>query len=305
MKQLILTSILLFSFISFSQDWREDKETLKGDVKSVYYTDSTDETFIERYMKEYNRNGFMIRKYFLISDPYFGATSNTMFREFNNEGNLCLKEYFVSLKDTFGVKIFEYDSIGNTIKANGEQYFYNQNGQVTELRNDEFNSQDLYEYDQSGRKIKETCISEGFLQIKTWRYDSFGNLIEEKSEMPIAQPTLIIRLNEDGTREGEEEIQNNPNDDRNSQTTYTYNSLNQMTQEVKKYLDGRLIHDKIYEYNQEGYISAELFMNVYTTPERVRESIEYEYDTHGNWILKQSFIRGELSRKEVRKIKYH
>ncbi len=322
MKRIIIIPILFLSFFSFSQDWLEDKENLNGKVKSVNYKsilffgDQEEDWWTENNIFEYNLNGFLIRH--VLSVSIDGSWSNSIFRVFDKDELLCLEEYVVYENDTSSRYVFEYDSLRKTKKVilfsdgyhwSTFNYFYNDKGLVKEcftvIQRNNDTIRNLYEYDEYGHKVKDSDLSSSCIVIKTWKYDLLGNIIEEKSELIKAPGTTIVTIENDGTR-SEKRLDKNPDDDRNYQINYSYNSKNQVDHMVEKYLDGRIKNDIIYEYNQSGDVIAE-YRLIFgeETEERYKRSIAYEYDSNGNWIKKNTTSNVEVDREEKREIIYY
>lgn len=163
----------------------------------------------------------------------------------------------------------------------------------------------VFEYDENFRKIRESYTSSSNVIIQSWNYDERGNVIQEKSELLKAPPTRIFTIEQDGTRT-KEVMDSNPDDNRNYQIEYAYNDLNQKTGEVKSHLDGRIQYDLTYEYNQNGDVISESYLNLKKeNGERSKIRIVYEYDSYLNWIKKRSYYEEQLEQSETRTIEYY
>lgn len=318
--QLIFISIFFFNFYIFPQDWLNDKEDLKGNVKSVYYEKLTivgeDENnwWNEKIEKQYNDKGYLIKSD--LQRTMHGNYQYGIFRKFNEEGTQCMIEYEIINSDTNHVSYFIYDSLNRVEKkihyCYGEQcstsyFYYNENNQVSEcytlMLYDKDTNRIIYEYDDFGLKIRESDISSSCVIIKTWEYDQRGNITLEKSELQKSPGTTVIRVNSDGTREIES-IDNFPDDDRNYVITYEYNENNQLIHEIRKYLDDRIRYDVSYNYNEKGLIASESYLTSECC-EDGNATFQYRSDDHDNWVLISKKGHKILSEVEKRVIEYY
>ncbi|MGV3611948.1 MAG: hypothetical protein ACO1N0_13410 [Fluviicola sp.] len=310
MRSIIFLICLLFSTSVCSQDWMNDKEDLKGQVKSVYYTsrvfsgDGSEEFFqINRF--EYNKNGFLIR--FGSSETADGKESYSFYRIFDEIQNRCLLEYTLFDGDTSSKHVYEYIEEGrykrqkNYDKQGTIKYLYNHKGLVTQQLTGI--SETLYVYDESGRKIKEAYTSETFEQIKTWSYSEDGKLLEEKSEVKKAPPTIVIKVNDDGTYGQEKVLEQNPDDDRSYWISRSYNTKGLLEKETTRYFDGRFQYCKVFAYRSDGNIAQE--STITEDGKKVDQLVTYEYDSQGNWIKRLEYWDGKIECIQERVILYY
>ncbi|WP_417266590.1 hypothetical protein [Brumimicrobium sp.] len=320
MKQTLTILTLFLHFVGLSQDWLTDKEELKGNVKSVQYHSTTyisedeEDWWIEDCEYRYNEQGFLIES--SLSRKIYDDYQNGIYRIFDETGTYCLVEYEIRDSDTASATKFKYDSLNRVIEefyyrndfSNTFYKVYDHNGYLSKeyaLIRGRDTSSNIYQYDDLGRKIKDIDTSYSCVIVKTWKYDVYSNIIQEKSDLKKAPKTTIFTINEDGTRE-KKVLDNNPDDDRNYQIDYSYNDLNQIVHEIRKYLDGRVQYDVTYEYNQNGDIIVKSYLDLENNDNgRVEMVIEYEYDSKGNWISRTSYYEDTLDQEETRKIEYY
>jgi hypothetical protein len=323
MKQLIALSLILLHFHLCSQEWLEDKEDLKGDVKSVRYTSGYFFEYSEFNRSddnyyEYTSKGFLSRS--ILSSSESGPAYNGIRRIFNEDGDRCLEDYFIFNGDetTASKTVFEYDESGKVKESvhytdpeehwNTSYHIYNEAGQLCErlivIRHDGDTLRDIYEYDASGRMIKHSDVSSSCVLIITWNYDAHGNLTEERSILEKAPRTISYTVNADGTIGEPQILENDPDDERNHVTSYTYNDRRQVIRKVQKFPDGRLQYDITYKYNRNGDADTEYYRDR-ESGKRSKSSFVYKYDTHGNWTRKDSYRNHKLYRTEEREITYY
>ena len=320
MKQIITTLSILLHFVGLSQDWLNDKEELKGNVKFVHYKSTTylstnkEDWWIENCKYHYNEQGFLIKSN--LERKLYYDYHNGVYRIYDEEGTLCLTEYELRDHDTSSTKTYTYDSLDRVIQeyyyrndfSNTFYYEYDHKGYLSRryaLIRDKDTSDHIYEYDDFGRKIREVDTSYSSVIIKTWKYDIHGNITREISERKKAPKTIAFTIHEDGTHE-KKVLDKNPDDKRNYQIDYTYNDNNQIVHEIKKHLDGRVQHDILYEYNERGDVIVKNYLDLKDDgSDRIKLKTKYKYDSYGNWTSKTSYYDGELDQEETRKIKYY
>jgi hypothetical protein len=322
MKTIFLTYFFLQSFFTFSQEWRTEKEDLIDNVKSInhkktyFLSEDKEDWMYEDNNYEYDKNGYLTR--WDLTGTMNGNEHYVRFRLFDLTTNLCKNEYVISKGDTISKYTFFYDDFGKTSSSilynDGEHwstfnYLYNEKGFLKEcfvvIQRDNDTIRNLFEYDNEGRLIKDSHISSSSVIIKTWKYNQLGNLIEEKSELLKAPPSIIITTDVVGTT-SKKILDLNPDDHRNYVINYSYNKLNQKVQEVRKFLDGRIQQDVIYEYDKKGYVIREYFLDInLKTKKRIKTSIIYAFDSHGNWTSKVTLSDKNKDEEETRIIEYY
>lgn len=325
MQPFIVIVFLLSCFPAFSQDWIsddwwEDKAALKGNVRSVDYTstvmigDSEEDWMRQHYQYSYNVNGLLDRASF--SDDLYGSEYNVIYRVYDETAMRCLTEYFLFERDTTNITVFDYNSTTGRLERSSvyisgsfwstSQYSYNAAGLLTEsvaiVPTLKDTLREMFEYDLRGYKVRHVDVSRSWMVVKSWVYDSEGNLTEERSELKTPSETIVHTIHENGEREVQK-IANDPRDDRNYSIAYTYNDRKQITREVKKYLDGEVDHDILFSYGENGEITKETY--ILKDRKQLEKNIAYTYDLRGNWILKTSSWDSGVFKIEERVITYH
>lgn len=319
MRHTITITILLLHFMGFSQDWLHDKEELKGNVKSVhcrstmYITEDPQDWWILDYFDYYNTNGFLIA-YDRIQKT-LDTNQRSISRIFDATGTHCLVEFKFQGDDSDSTN-FKYDSLHRVTKSiyersdfkNTHYYKYNNDGTLFKeysiVRGGDTIST-IYDYDGAGRKVMQTDTSRSCVIVKFWKYDTHGNVLQERSDLRKAPKTIVYTMKEDGTRE-KEVLETNPDDQRDYLIDYQYDEMGQVRHEIRKYGDGRIQYDVTYEYNEHGDAISENYLDLDDpNGNRIKANIQYEYDDHGNWILKRSYYDGILDQKENRTIVYY
>lgn len=121
MKKLFLLTLLLCHSSAFSQDWLEDKENLKGNVKFIHYKSTKflqdpDEKMKEDQQFYYNPKGFLTKSD--IKMDFDEVSRWGVNRIYDSSGMHCLMEYPFPYEDTTTKRNFEYDSLGRVRQAN-------------------------------------------------------------------------------------------------------------------------------------------------------------------------------------------
>lgn len=322
MKHTIKILILLNCFLSFSQDWQQDKESFKGNVKYVEFNSTTYhdedkrnwEIINQRFF--YNANGYLLKSvYFFNNDSTDYFHSN--FRIFDKEGNKCLEQYFILNGDTSRNCQLEYDSLERMTKGvvvkDGAYcsnciYEENESGILRKcylsINNGNDTIWDIFNFDNMRRLIREQHISSTFIRLKTWQYDSKNNLIEEKSEVLKAPPVTIYEMFNIDSIKSIQILDPDPNDFRNYVITYSYNKDNQLIHQVEKFLDNRIKKDIHFTYKKHGALVFEKHSKAEFDSESTIKVV-LEFDKTGNWIKKMGFKDEKLFFEEIRRIEYY
>jgi hypothetical protein len=322
MKQTIKILILLNCFLSFSQDWQQDKESLKGNVKYVEFNSTTYhdedkrnwEIINERFF--YSKNGYLLKSVNFFnndSTDYFHSTLRT----FNKEGNKCLEQYFILKGDTSLNCQLEYDSLARMTKGvvvkDGAYcsnciYEENESGILRKcyvvINNGNDTIWDVFNFDSMQRLIREQHISSTFIRLKTWQYDSSNNLIEEKSEVLKAPPSIKYEMFNIDSIKSIQKLDPDPNDYRNYIITYAYDDDGQLIHRVEKFLDNRIKRDIQYFYKKNGALVIEKHSKAEFDTESTLKVV-LELDKTGNWTKKIVYKNEKLFIEETRRIEYY
>lgn len=324
MKALFLTSIyLIFSIqISYSQDWIEDTCALYGDVKKVSYKMRTsndyDKSFyLEKSTTYYNPEGFSTK--LIKSDNLMGENYQYGYsRIYDENGTKCLKHFELESRDTLRLYNFLYSENSSNIKAvyysNGRHwstfnYIYNEKKQLVEcyvvIRKDNDTIWTNYEYDITGKKTKETYISETVKTITIWEYNEIG-LLEKKVFLDSNWATRTKRIiNDQGEiiKETNEDFSSSPNTEESYIIDYSYDVKGRLIGSVKTNLDSTLLWESKIEYNNDGTISKSYEYDIIAN-KKFESNHYYTYDELGNW-LSRKIISEDGVVEEKQKIKYY
>jgi len=323
MRYIILPIILILSLSASAQNWLEDKENLKGDVKFLHiesgmfngdsiYSPWRYDTF------QYNPQGYLVRSF--RSNWKYSNYNNGFFRTYNAEGTLCEVDYYLNDGDTTSRCYFEYDSLNRAtigIYHSGKShwstfnYLYNESGLLKEyfavIKRDGDTIRNVYTYDDMHRKIKDHHISNNRYdsqEITTWQFDENGNILVEKMLDLNPGSKTIITTEADGTRHIEKREPTGKYGEDSYIIKFKYNKAGQAINEVKTNLDGIVEYDISYTYNKQGDAKTE---NYAKTDKREASVVinEYVYDHKGNWVSKISSWNGEPDFKATRTIEYY
>lgn len=320
MKSIIYLLILLSPSFLNAQDWLEDKEDLKGNVKKVHYTRAvffTEEkenwwTIENNY--EYNINGFLIRSSSVGNAS--GKFDYGIFRVFDDSDEKCQIEYDLNYGDTTSKCLYVYNYRGQIEKSNyyrnnelwnTSYYTYNKAGFLSQklaitIKNDSL--WDKYKYDVVGRMIEYVDSSKSLYVLKTWEFDDKDRLIEVKSQKLKMPKPIVITIGDNGTILDEKKVDRIPKDEDHLKITYVYNEKNQILQEIRDYLDSDEGFERIYLYNEQGEVSSITSTDLNSKDKNIT-TITYEYDLNGNWTSKKYYWNGEYNEIETREIEYY
>lgn len=322
MKQIITFLILTLSSFSFSQDWQQDKENLKGNVKylgfnsTIYHGEDERNWEIINQRFYYNTNGYLVKSTYFFNNDAAGYYHGT-YRIYNDAGNQCLEQYFIIKNDTMLNCQLEYDSLNRMIKGvvirDGRYcstctYLKFEDGSIRKCYPTYIDANDtiwdIFEYDQLERMVRNEHNASTFITTKSWKYDERNNVIEEKSEILKAPPTTTYIMNGVGSVKEKITEEVGLTDDRNYKIIHSYDTNNRIIRSVKKQLDNRILEEVTFTYNQHDDAIVENHLKSESEVESIY-TVVYEYDVYFNWIKKTTYKNEIIFREEERQIEYY
>ena len=165
----------------------------------------------------------------------------------------------------------------------------NDHGDITEKNADDKTSHIAYGYDTADRVIKkETSVNGNLSSVKTWSYDSYGNLTGASSTDASGGYTLVYENTYDGNlltavhcrfEDGETE----------HTETFSYDAEGRLTQ--KEQISGDETTTTVYTYNDQGLTATET--NLLNGEEYSRT--EYSYNEMGLLAEKRTYESGAFT----------
>lgn len=187
-----------------------------------------------------------------------------------DQNNRLIQRNDYSNKGHSGSEVYEYDSTGRIIRENHLSSIMKLERYL------------LYNYDQIGNRVERIRYnSDGIYQSRTlYKYDTIGNLIEDHRVLELVLGTYF---DEDGEHE---EYQSNYNVNR---TTYKYDSLRNLI-EMTEYVE---------------QIISESDNSIVKTVSQRDSTFTYQLDKFNNWISRISFEDGRPKYFAERVIEYY
>ena len=223
-------------------------------------------------------------------------TDRPFFNEkFIKENNLkSLNGYFIykkkgeSMKPTKFKYVYQFDRQGHLISSFERR---SDNGAINEIRN-------IYNYnEQNDLTFHRKKNGEGYNTIE-YIYDTKGRVIQENYMREIDSNNQIIRtlkFNQETIKYNESHLQTNSTRYNNYGLPYLdeswkYNEDGYLIEHLEKIKMTSTIYTDIYEYNEQGYLSA--IRKKSNQKEGYLEELLFKYDELGNLIEKQIYKNG-------------
>ena len=307
MNKFLTLFLLILSPPVFAQFTDREKAGLKGPVFSVKLiseeTNRAGNTFPHNPEITYYNNLGMISRLIILADETLHIV-----QELNYEYSNSL---LVKKSDDLKLSILS--------GCTEERYTWNENKMLAEKNTFE---------GETGKVPEKHTIKESF------RYDSKGNCIEDKIEtfFPSPMEKTIRNSYDDSGRKIRTEIFQG--EMRHQYTDYTFDKNNRVKTETDRDDEGRARLTYIYDYDPVGHttlfqgiqynypsatiIRQTLTLNTYkddllvesTTESNSQKDFKTEYrynnfDSHGNWLTRQTLRNDKLSLTENRLIQYY
>jgi hypothetical protein len=317
---ILCLSLILISHNGYTQDWLKDTCELNGNVKSVHYTSNSywgnDRSEWEEDILEYNEQGYLVGRD--RSSDWGGKHFNAYYRVYSHNGEQCLKEYYIQDQDTASLTKFFYNDKGQISSSklynwgrywNTCTYTYNEQDLVVNQTNvtaSGFTSEKDSKYDEDGRLIFHSYLSNTVKKFTYWTYDNKGLVLEEKylDSNWASRTTHYMGNDSEPDSSVTEDFSKKAFTGNSYILKYGYNEMGQVISIIKTDVDGNLINKQTFTFNANG----DRIKRVYYDAEKEKEwvnSYKYKYDSAGNWTKRTTTTYEEKSQVESRKIKYY
>ena len=248
--------------------------------------------------------------YYSVEEDFgFNLKSDCLFY-YNNHQKLEKIECFdVDLEICF-IASFEYDDKYRLIVQKGWNKDYKETFEYQVIYNDEAQSTEVNYLINGQLEDTRLAIFEGdkkmwdqfkdanYELITTYEYNHFGQLIQSRE---VLNKQFIASINYD--YEGDllkQRTDRNVEDVINSNTEYQYDENKRLKLERLKYSDNELIISTSFEYDSCNNIIRRATNEALVETKRS----EIVYDTNGNWIKEDYWLKGKLNSIRERHIKY-
>ena len=245
--------------------------------------------FINKTTTTHDYNGNIIEETKQFMDGF--VSKNTY--SYDSNGNKVEQKLFKDDHLDQGY-LYKYDKHGNKIE---EHYFtpegdwtdtkwiYNENGKLIEYacfsESGCFQNRNTYEYNEKGNLIKQCHFNDNDNNIlhciTLYKYDDFGNTIEESEYNPKGDLNIKTTFNFDVNNNLIEEIVYDPDDDSTTiKASYKYNNFGELIEEFQNDLEnGYSKTIKFEDYDEQGNWLKRISIDVNKEIHYVERQIEY------------------------------
>lgn len=284
---------------------------------------------------QFNENGQVLRQVGLS----FGSYDEVYVNSYDSKGNItAIDEFDVTLRRT-SYKRFKYDAkskLSEFTSKNGYSRFvdiseisYEEEFMIIRSKN-HLDSTEIEEFNYKNGEFID--LSATYLEVKK-EYDSKGNIVKSQwpdySDDTILYHTIIKEYNEND--QVVRQINYNIENELDRVETFLYDEKGRLLQRVEmengksrieQYNgDGHVFYSSYHNYNVDSsnyflhdlrntnifgdqHCSVHLYKSEKDTLQKKSNNFQYEYDDHGNWVVKREYTNDSFSGTKGRIIWY-